>query len=623
LKSQKHKKKHKRLPLAHDKKPETRRTVALHALILFVVALAVTASMWSPTILWGHSTRIDLARFVEFDAALGAGDFFPTWSPDLYSGYGSPIFQFYPTLAYYAAEVPVMMGFSFASAFKITWLLGLFASGLAMYRLSATDFSRWAACLGAIFYMVAPYRLVDMFIRHALAEHLAFIWLPLIVWGTEEFVSNLRRRGVVVGALATAALILTHNIMALIGLPLCIAAGWMFALAKRGALSAKALRSEPALWRTLGAAAVVPALGFGLTAFFWWPAMSALALVQAEPSLTSGDFDFHRHFIRAWQFLDLHWNFGISGDDPEIPMPLQIGLPHLLAAFGALTMVVGPWRGEGAAGKRRATWSIVGVCMIAIGVFMCSRLSQSLWGSLPLVKYVQFPWRFLALVVFGSAICATALTDRVAAIGKRWAIMTSLVGAVVIIAAYFPYYSQARFLVGDNRTNSVVMASADEVRALKSAGVMNPIGFLTPAQLRAEKDRGTSSDDFLPRDVKEKPTQPPTQMVQTEGGSVIDSRLIGQNHYRGHVQMPAAGKVELSQFWFPGWQATVDGLPARTGPAGSNAIVSCDVPAGEHVIEFAYRSLPQRRIGIIISILSATMGACILWFLRRGSRPGG
>jgi len=59
-----------------------------------------------------------------------------------------------------------------------------------MYRLASTDFPGWVACVGAIFYMVAPYRLVDMFIRHALAEHCAFIWLPLIVWGTERFVSN-------------------------------------------------------------------------------------------------------------------------------------------------------------------------------------------------------------------------------------------------------------------------------------------------------------------------------------------------------------------------------------------------------------------------------------------------
>jgi len=147
--------------------------------------------MWEvPALLAGHSARKDLVRLAEFDAAFRAADFFPSWSPDLYSGYGSPIFQFYAPLSYYAAEVPVLMGLDYATALKLTQLLALFFSGLAMYRLASTDFPGWVACVGAIFYMVAPYRLVDMFIRHALAEHCAFIWLPLIVWDTERFVSN-------------------------------------------------------------------------------------------------------------------------------------------------------------------------------------------------------------------------------------------------------------------------------------------------------------------------------------------------------------------------------------------------------------------------------------------------
>jgi uncharacterized membrane protein len=192
----------------------------LHVLILALVAVAATSSMWARhALLAGHSARKDLARLVEFDAAIRAGDFFPTWSPDLYSGYGSPIFQFYAPLSYYVTELPVLMGVDYATALKLTQLAALLCSGLAMYLLASTYFSGWAACLGAIFYMLAPYRLVDIFVRHALAEHSAFIWLPLIVWGTERFVSKCSRIGFFTGALATGALILTHNVMALIGLP--------------------------------------------------------------------------------------------------------------------------------------------------------------------------------------------------------------------------------------------------------------------------------------------------------------------------------------------------------------------------------------------------------------------
>ena len=120
-------------------------------------AAAVTKSMWEvPALLAGHSARKDLVRLVEFDAAFRAADFFPSWSPDLYSGYGSPIFQFYAPLSYYAAEVPVLMGLDYATALKLTQLLALFFSGLAMYRLASMDFPGWMACVGAIFYMSRP-----------------------------------------------------------------------------------------------------------------------------------------------------------------------------------------------------------------------------------------------------------------------------------------------------------------------------------------------------------------------------------------------------------------------------------------------------------------------------------
>ena len=603
----------------------------LQILVLFLVAVVVTWSMWqAPALLAGHSARKDLARLVEFDSAIRDADFFPAWSSDLYAGYGSPIFQFYAPLAYYAAEVPVLMGFNYATAFKVMWMLTLFASGLAMYHLASTYLSTWAACAGSVFYMVAPYRLVDIFVRHALAEHCAFIWLPLIVWGTERFATHRNCTGFLVGAIATAALILTHNIMALIGLPVCIAVALAFASSAEDARPKLATKS----WAIAG---VVPLVGVGLAAYFWWPAITGRVFTYAEESLTGGYYDFHRHFVQAWQFIDTHWNFGTSGGDSGKEMPLQIGVPHLLAVIGALVMVVAGRQGEGKAGRMRVVWSVAGVCVVAIGAFMCCRFSEPAWQWAPLLKYVQFPWRFLSLVVFGSAMCATALGDRFteivlpspeqglqphkqssrSPIADRRSVAIVLV-IIAVMAVYFPYYSHAFFFTGDARTRSVVRVTAGDVDAMQSAGVLIPFGLsMTGTELRVMNERATSGDDFLPRDVKKKPTQPSTDIVRGDGGHVVDVARLHQNYYRSRLVMSEAGKAELLQFWFPGWRATVDGFPVATAPAGPQAIISCDVPPGDHTVEFSYRGLPQRRAGIIISIFSAVIAGCIIVFLRR------
>jgi hypothetical protein len=192
-----------------------------------------------------------------------------------------------------------------------------------------------------------------------------------------------------------------------------------------------------------------------------------------------------------------------------------------------------------------------------------------------------------------------------------------------IMAVYYPYYSRAFFFTGDARTRSVVRVAAAEVHAMQSAGALIPFGLsMSGTELRVMNERATSGDDFLPRDVKEKPSQPPTEIVHTQGGHVIEVARPHQNYYRSRVEMLGPGKAELMQFWFPGWQARVDENPVRTAPSGPQAIVSCDLPAGDHVVEFIYRDPPQRSVGIIISIISAAIGACTIVFTRHRRYQG-
>ena len=596
---------------ATPRQTRARTTTLLHGVILLVVAVIATRSMWEPALLAGHSAWFDLARMVEFDAAVRHGEFLPAWSPDFYFGYGSPLFQFYSPLAYYLTEIPVLAGLDFPTALKVAQLVALFASGLAMYRLAVTHLSGWAACLGGVLYMVAPYRLVDIFVRHALAEHCAFIWLPLIIWGTERYLSQKSRAGLITGLLATAGLILTHNVMALIGLPVCVAAGWVLGGPTRGVAN----------FATAG----VPALlGTGLATFFWWPAISGRPLTHAAESLTGGYFDFHRHFVDAARFIALDWGFGESGGGTAEKMSLQIGLPHLFAALGALALILSPKRLNCERSRPRVLWCLVALAIVLGAVLMCSRLSQPLWEALPLVNYVQFPWRFLGLAVLGTAMCGAALVDRFAALHERAEMTAFLIGLIAVMAAYFPYYSQARFLAGDARTNRVAPMSADQLDALTAANVLIPVGHaLTPDDLRQAGERATSGDDFLPRGVSQKPTHPPVSLLLAAGQLVPHWTRPGLNDYRLDLHLEAPTKVELQQFWFPGWSAKIDGANAPTAPSGPFAIVSCDVPAGNHLVEFRYHSLPQRRTGLLISLLSLALAAWAVLAIRPLPEKGG
>jgi hypothetical protein len=71
------------------------------------------------------------------------------------------------------------------------------------------------------------------------------------------------------------------------------------------------------------------------------------------------------------------------------------------------------------------------------------------------------------------------------------------------------------------------------------------------------------------------------------------------NHVLIRAEMQCQGLVVLSDNWYPGWTATVDGQPARIWEAYT-AIRGVEVPAGSHQIEMHYHPL------------SVTLGAWML-----------
>ena len=80
---------------------------------------------------------------------------------------------------------------------------------------------------------------------------------------------------------------------------------------------------------------------------------------------------------------------------------------------------------------------------------------------------------------------------------------------------------------------------------------------------------------------------------------------------------PEPGVVVLTDAWFPGWQATLDGSPVRLRRANF-ALRGVVVPAGEHRIEMRYRPRPLRA-GFAFAALAA-IGCGAALFLSRRAR---
>ena len=83
------------------------------------------------------------------------------------------------------------------------------------------------------------------------------------------------------------------------------------------------------------------------------------------------------------------------------------------------------------------------------------------------------------------------------------------------------------------------------------------------------------------------------------------------------VSGAAPWRMQLHQFYFPGWETYVDGARQAARPAGPLGLVAADIPAGEHSVAFRFGSTAPRRLGWALSLAGGVLWLAGLLWLRR------
>jgi hypothetical protein len=326
------------------------------------VLAAVAAVLMLPGVLAGLGpTDSNLYNYVwtkQFADAFAHGELYPRWLPQSFGGLGSPAFYFYPPLAYVVAGLLALV-LPVQTAVAAAGLAFTFGSGVAMH-LWLREKSRHAL-LGAVLYMAAPYHLIDAYVRGALAEAAAFVWLPLIALAIDRINT---RRGPALLALAYTGLILTH-------LPMAV-------LTSVFLIPPLVVLTGPLHPTRLARAATGIGLGLMLAAPYLLPALTLRGAIHSE-ILTAEHFD-PRHWS-PWGVFP--WNIG------RFRTFLVIALGWSVLAIGAV--------------RDKPGWSALVLTTAACSL----ALAPQLW-ALPVLHEVQFPWRLLAVVEF-AAVTAISL----------------------------------------------------------------------------------------------------------------------------------------------------------------------------------------------------------------------
>jgi hypothetical protein len=560
-------------------------------LTLLTVAALGLGAIWplfrQPALACTDDLGFHLLRLTQLDHLLRHGVLYSRWAPDMALGYGFPFFNFYAPLAYYLAALVSALGPGLNLGMRLTFALGILGSGWATYRLARDHFRGPAALAAAVAVMYAPYHGYDVYFRGNLAEALAWPFLALALW----VIGRLARRGVrfwlPLTALAGAAVLLTHNVFALIFLPLLGLYG-----AAEAWFGAKPAPQRGQRLKRLAAVTGALLLALALSAFFWLPAMAEQRYVHIDRLLVPPVFVYWNNFISLRELLALP--LPVQPDLLNPSPPRGLGLAPVLLALPGLA---GLWRWRGA---RRRQVAFFGAATL-VYAFLMTGASEPVWSAIPLLQFVQFPWRLLGPAAICLAMLIAAgvdlLLDLEAGRLQRWGGLVSGVAIAALLLSSL-FWFDPRYCGG-----------------LEAPQIADVVAY----EQATDTIGTTAKGEYLPRTVQLYPPQPapaPGRFAAPTLPAGVALLAASDEPLRATaiLETEAPAQVTANVFAYPGWRVLVDGEPAPVTPEAEYGRVTFPLPAGRHEVALRFGETPLRLAADLIS--GAAWLALVLLFYR-------
>jgi len=568
-------------------------SAVIFPLLLLLISFLPLLDLFHPGLPITHDGKDHVARIANFYLNLQQGNFIPRWAENLNWGYGHPILMFLYPLPSYIASVFHFTGFSLVDSTKIVYGIGFVFSGLAMYLWLQAFLPKQAAFFGGLLYMFAPYRFVDLYVRGDIGENLAFIFLPLVLYFLYKYrgviphaliKSNDKQRyrdrlrpylqfikifqsgflHLVLGSFSLAGLILAHNAIALMFVPAIVMYA-VFLLLDSRLRGNDRKKSQHSIKIVLFPFILLLLFGFALAAFFWVP-----ALLEGKYTLrnivTKGDYV--GNFVSLTRLLYGKWSYGISGE-----FSVQIGIMQWLSVILSVPLFIFFLK------KKNPYWQLLAGCWVFffVAIFLMVPVSSFVWSKVTLLQNFQFPWRFLAVTVFVTAVFGALV---VSILPKKIMLGAVIVSSICLLAFNSSYWHANGYLFKPEKFYTGVYAGTT--------------------------DTGESSPIWSVRFMEHTPK---AHLEVLDGSAKIteEKRTATQ-----HLYLVSAAKnsfLRENTLYFPGWKILVDGVsvPIQFQDPNNRGVMIFSVPSGRHSVSVIFTETKLRLIADWVSLLTFLM----------------
>ncbi len=555
---------------------------------LFLITL-LGIPLVTPLLRWSsvpctHDGHLHVHRVAAMRHAWENGIYFTRWLPDLAFGYGYPFFIYREPGPLYAILVPHLLSLPLPAASNLFYALAIVAAGWFMLLWVRDVAGVRAGLVSAVAYMAAPYILIDAFVRGNAPESMALPLFPFLLWIGRRWMIKGNAAPFLLAALGLALLSLSHNISLLIFVPSLLVYLLIIGL----------LNQLPWL-SIIGRLALLFGLGLGVTFFYTGGALLEMDQVTLNLSTVTRNNDFHFNFASFKEILA-----PVSANDPNLvnpPLLIRLGwIPFVLALIGATTPLWNCW-----ISKEQRWHVLLMIFSAAIYLFMALSISLPLWEGLPLINFVQFPWRFIGRAALPVAFLAGMpfMTTPAEVDHSRrrliFNVATVIASALLILEAIPALYP--RYCDEEAFPTIVDVHSYESASGL--VGV-DPEGSYFPRTV-LQRPQGSP----LEADYREGNTPQRFDHALLPGGATVEIDYDGLGA-TAVFDSPQAFMFQYGSFFFPGWSAAIDGEPVSIIPSDPEGLITFSVPPGEHTVTIGWGSTPLRSALTLLSILALT-----------------
>lgn len=351
--------------------------------LLLILIIPTCRFLVKPGIYWNMHDDMQMIRQLEMEKCFQDGQIPCRWTPDLGYGYGYPLFNFYPPLPYLVGQVYRTLGFTYIGTVKAATLSLIVLSALTMYLLASSLTGPPGGFIAGLFYSYASYHAVNVYVRGAMNEAWAAVFLPLIFYFAKKLLEKYSLTSLILLSLSWTCLLLSHNPMALTFMLFFIPWCLYFYFKNNHSLNIKPIIHF----------AFSGLLALFLSAFFTLPVLFESKLVQID-SMFQNYYHYSVHFVSFKQlFLSNFWGDGPSVWGSFDAMPYSLGilywfLPLLVFVFYAIKTIKNK--------SLRGTFlPLIIVSLALFATFLTHERSTFIWLLLSPIQKIQFPWRFL------------------------------------------------------------------------------------------------------------------------------------------------------------------------------------------------------------------------------------